>query len=338
MTTGVNDKLDFKYNQPPIPTLTTYAVTLSAGTYAPIDLASHIQGLMRAAVATSYMNVGFGFSIKATYNDKLDFIVGGTPYVATLAAGDYVAESLALETARAMNAVAGHGLTFSWAYDHSANKFICSATGNFQVDGSVTAPNFATAAIHVLGEYATTVAATSKTMTIARYGDSFWFGSAGSVTTAHFFNMLWATGTNLATSGARLLGFDVGADSGLVTDNPAQFSRGDRERTAAVYDGYYDPREETQLVADWIRDERTAVQLRDRIFDLNARPRVVVRLTSHRIPDIRPMQVIELDPDFDSHVPYPKFGSDGSWAGKPLRVLEVTDNPDFTTEILAVEA
>ena len=175
-------------------------------------------------------------------------------------------------------------------------------------------------------------------MTVTRYGDRFWFGSAGSVTTAHFFNMLWGTGTNVAKNSANLLGTDTGGDSGLVTDNPLRFSRGDRERIAATYDGYYDPREENQIDADWVRDELTAVELRNRPFDLTARPRPVVKLSSYHWPDIRPMQIIELQPDVDRRVSYPRYGSDGSWAGKQLRVLEVEDREDDLIELSVVEA
>ena len=339
ITTGVNDKLDFKYNQPPVPTLTTYAVTLDAGTYTGIDLAVELQGKMRTATGTTYMNVGYGFTIKTGHNDKLDFIVGGTPYQATLNPGDYTAEGLATEAARAMNAVAGHGLTFSWVYTHSTNKFTVSAASNFQVDGSVTCAGFATSALHVLGEYTTTVAAASRTMTVARYGDRLWFGSAGSATLAHFFNMLWGTGANLATNCAKVAGYTAG-DSGLVTDNPATYSRGDRERISLTYDGYYDPREENTLTADWIRDEQTAVELRNRTFDLIARPRVVLKFNTHRVADIRRMQVIELQADVDPFVSYPKYGSDGSWAGKPMRVIQLVQRcgPDYFLEVLAVEA
>jgi hypothetical protein len=326
VTTGVNDKIDWSLAG-------THTVTLSAGTYAPIDLANEVRTKMRV-VHGNGSEAGWGFTIKAGYNDKMDFLVSGTPYQGTLRAADYTPEGLAIEAARAMNAAAPAGIAFSVAYVHATNLFTISATANFQLDTSGGGAGSATSAGRAMGfGIALWGSASSLTATQTRFAGRFWIGGI------FYTTLLWGTGTNAATNAANLLGWPKADVSlGGASDFSATYSRGDRERLAATYDGYYDPKEENIVTADWIRDEASAVMLRDRVFDLNARPRVIAKLASYHIPDIRPMQIIELQGDVDAHVSYVKYGTDGSWVGKPLRVLQVNDRPDDLIEVMAVEA
>jgi hypothetical protein len=205
------------------------------------------------------------------------------------------------------------------------------------VDATPGAAGYATSAVHLLGQTLPTAAAASLTMEVERYGDRFWFLCGNSATT---INLLWATGASAVTNAAFVFGNDRGANSGNTRNHPCRFARGDRERIADGYQDLYGPRPEEQITADWIREETTAVELRNRLFDLSAQPRVIVRFASFRTPDLRRMQVISFASDLDSVVAYPKYGSDGSWSGKRFRVLEVEQNmgPQFHTEILAVEA
>jgi hypothetical protein len=316
-------------------TVGTYAATLAHGTYAPIDLAAEARGKMRTALGTNNIAVGFGFSIKAGFNDKIDVDAnGGIAFVATLNAADYTAEGLAYEVFRAVNAAATGGFSINaYNYDQPSNTFSFGSATAFSFDGSSGAANYATTAVHVLGRADHLARATTWGTNITRYGSRFWFLSVGT------FNMLWSSGTSAATNAAYLLGYPK-TDSGNTSDNPATYSRGNRETTASSYQSRYGPRQEQQITADWLRDENTAVSLRDRIFDLTARPRVQVRFSTMRAPDLRRMQVIAFSSDMDAVVAYPKYGSDGSWSGKRFRVLEVTQNPGpaFHTEVLAIEA
>jgi hypothetical protein len=321
---GTNHDLDFNEGG-------VRHVTLDSATYAPIDLAANAQGKIRAlGGAMADHSVGFGFSVKAAYNDTFGVRVAGTPSTITLNAADYTAEGFATELARALNAAAV-GLTFACSYSHSTNKFTLSANGNFQVDYTA----FATEAVGIFGQPLGSLPAAAATITasIARYGDRFWFLSST------IANYLWASGANQATCCADLLGFPR-TDTGFVTTSAATYARGDRERIAATYEGYYGPKEEQPITADWVRDETTAVELRNRIFDLTARPRPQVRFSSFRIPDVRVMSVIDFQSDLDAVVAYPKYGSDGSWVGKPMRVLEVVQNlgPAYHTEVVAIGA
>ena len=326
IVTGVSDKID--WNQGGVK-----VATLAAGTYQPINLASEARGKMRTALGTNDIEVGYGFTVKTGFNDKIDFKVGATTYAGTMAGASYTAESFAVEFARAMNAVPGHGLVFSCTYDHPTNKLTVSAGSNFNLDGSSAAANFAQSAVHVFGDYAAAAAATSRTAPTARYGERFWFGATAN------FNMLWSTGANAATSAREVLGFAV-ADSGSTQDNPGTYLRGNRTDLAATLRGYYGPRPELNFPAEFIRDEESACQLRNRIWDIGSSPRVVVRFSTFRMPDVRRMQTFSFDSSMDSHVAYPKYGSDGSWNNKVMRVLQVEQGlgPNYATEILAISA
>jgi len=398
-----NNKIDFSVGGGGAVT-----ATLTNTTYSPIDLAEEARIRCRAA-ATNNVDCGYGFDIKAGFNDLLDFKVHATSYQATLNPGSYTAEGLAAEFARAMNAVGSAPFVYACTYGHATNKFTVTATPTvtvtgvcnntigtntitrltgsfledgvevghyvthpnfgantyvtgvtaltvtcsgvsalgfandnvtweprFSIDGTTGAAGYTTSAAHVMGHVSLAVTpAVSVTAEVERYADRFWFSYG---VAASNINMLWGSGTNVATNAAHLLGYDR-ADSGTTRYNPAKYSRGDRERTAATLDGYYDPREETQFTADWIRDEATAVEKRNRHFDLTAKPRVCVPFRAFH-PGVRVMQVIELRSDVDPHVVFPRYGSGGSWAGKTLRVLEVEQGlgPNYATELLAMEA
>jgi hypothetical protein len=336
ITTGVNDKFDWKVG------VTTYAATLAAGTYAAIDLASEWRTKIRAQEGNNSAATGFGFSIKAGFNNLFDFVVGGTPYQATLTAADYAVETFAIEIARAMNAVPGHGRVFSCTYDHATNKVTVSATGGtFTFPSLNTAAGIATSALPAAGfVYASgsaPAAAASITAPIARYGDRF-FLCDGDVTNTSTY--LWLTGANQATNCAEVVGYaradSVGITIGITH---ADYQRGSRETSAATFESYYDPREELQITAEWIRDETSAVQLRNRRFDVGGTQRTVCKFATHYMPDVRRMQVIPIDSTVDAKASFSKYGSDGLWAGKSMLVLDVTQNlgpSDWSTEIMAI--
>jgi hypothetical protein len=334
-----NNKIDW------VKGASTFAATLASGTYAPIDLADEARTKMRTAEGDNSKFFGYGHTIKAGYNDLLDFNVGATPFQAILVPGDYPAEGLAAEATRAMNAVLGTGRVFSVVYAHSTNKYTTSASGGtFSLPGLATAAGILRSTLPVLG-YNFTIggsgAVSSSTGANARYSNRFWYGDGdfsggGGVPDTY----KWLTGANAATNCADVVGVlrvDVNPAS---RDVLATFSRGDRERVADTYQTNYGPKEERQITLDWVRDETTAVEFRNRLFDLTATPRVVVRFSSFRVPDLRVMQVISFDADLDQHLSYPKYGSDGSWAGKAFRVLEVEQGtgPLYATTVLAMEA
>lgn len=332
VATGVNDKLDIYDND----AATENHLTLTAGTYAPIDLASHIQGLIRAIGGfMANFRVLYGFTIKAGLNDKLDIHVGAANYTGTLSAGDYTADELCTEAVRALNA-SGSGLTFAVTYAQSTNKFTVSATGGTFWVYEGTGPNRATSGWDSMGWYSDSAGAAASQTSEAIYCERFVFSSSNS----HTHALRWATGTNSATCCAELLGASKLANSSTATLNRISLARNQRETLCAASEAAFGPRADAEVVAPWVRDESSAQRLRDGLFDFGSTPPVWVRFRSHACPDLQLMRVIQFTSDMDRRRPYPGYGTDGSWANKAFRVLEINHEltPSFHSEVYALEA
>lgn len=351
VTAGTNDAFDWSLKR-----LATglfdvhYNDTLTAGTYTPIALAQHVQAKMR--VHQTDAQVRFGFEVVAGYNDKLDFLYSAVNYTGTLRAGSYNADSFATECARAMNA-AGCPITFTVIYTQSTNAFTITGTASWTAKPNGGA-NRLTSAWYDLGLRGADVAGTSQTSYASRYADRFHIGCSQTVIDQVSgpytgIRLDFASGTFASTTCANLIGLN-GQDSCTALDSyswapdgtaATMFApRGLREATAATSQTLYGPKSDQALVADWIRDESTAQQLRDRMFDFGSTPQVWVKFRTHRAPDMQRMRVIGFSSDMDARRPYPKYGSDGSWAGKTFRVIEVEQDlgPSYHTEIMAMEA
>lgn len=321
----------------------TYAETLTSATYAPIDLASHIRGKMYARMlsATRYLQVGFGFTVKASYNDWVEFSYGASSYSFQLDPGDYTAELLASTIASKMNAAAGVSNVIGCTYSHTTNKFTFTTTGSntaFLAIGSCAHPTMQARWLFGLTLSTSSNSWTSGgplTSTDACYADRFWFRGQ---TTAQFA-LKFATGASVATSCNVLLGFPV-ADSAEAANHVATYARGQRETTCATSQSLYGPRADSTITADWIRDEASAQQRRDREFDYGSAPRVRLRARSPFMADLQVMRVLSVSSDMDSRRAYPKYGTDGSWENKPMRVTKVVHYhaPTYHTEFEAEEA
>ena len=347
VATGVNDKLDWVTSSN---TTTwggaapyTYAETLTAATYTPMDLASHIRGKMYARMfsASRYLQVGHGFSVKASYNDWVEFSYGASSYSFQLDPGDYNADSLAETVARKMNLAAGLSGVIGCTYSQSTNKFTFTTSGStttFLALGSCANPTLDARWLFGLTVTASSNSWTSGgplTSTDACYADRFWVRTQ---TTAQL-SLKFSTGANVATCCRDLTGFAI-ADTAESGNHVATYARGQRETTCATSQSLYGPRADSILTADWIKDEASAQQRRDREFDFGSAPRVRLVTRTHFAPDLQVMRVVGCSSDMDARRPYPKYGTDGSWAGKPLRVLSVLhDNgPSYHTEFMAEEA
>lgn len=323
-----NNKLDY------VDGAGTSALTPGSATYTPSGLASTIRTLVRGIGTADALvfHSNFGFSIVTGFNDVIDFVIGASTYAATLSPFDYTAEGLAAEATAKMTAAAGATITVTYA--HSTNKFSIAYAGTVNVK-PVTGASALTSALQVLGWNLDTGIITSGAALLATYADRFHFCNQNAKT----FNLKFLTGASTATNIAGLLGFPV-ADTGVVFNAVATYSRGQRESLAATSATNYGPKAEQVITADWIRDENSAVQLRDRIFDMNSTPRAFVKVRSLRTPDLQVMRVVGLDADIDAMVPFARYGSDGSNALKAMQVIEVEQSmgPSFHTEFLAIEA
>lgn len=318
---GTNDKLDWSVGA-------TYADTLTHGDYVPIDLAVELRTQMRTHIANIHW--GHAFTIKLNFNDDLDFMVGASTYAAVVPPGEYSPEALALAVQTAMN-TAQTAAVFTVTYAHSTNLFSITATSSSSLL-PVTGVSALTSAWYALGFVSNALAAVTFTAGVNRYGERFWIYGAST------FNLLWASGTNAATNCAYLTGFPK-ANSGVTSNSTATYSRGDRERQIAALEAAYRPKEDKVLTLDWIRDERSAVSVRDRYLDLNRIPPHGFRTKTRKCCDLQVMRAIKVSEEMDDQVGYPRYGSDGSFQDKVFLVLETEKHlgPERFTEFLGVE-
>lgn len=342
VTAGVNDKLDYTYvTGAPV----TTAETLTAATYAPIDLAGHIQDLVRTRIGGStaykFVHFGHGFTVKAGLNDNVEFEYGGTPCAGTLVPARYTADDYVIELARAMNVAAGLIGVIAASYDHSTNKVtITSAGSNVLLYDEVTAADGDSLCWPTAGFRmdALPAAGTSLTGTHAAYSERFWFTGNGVG-----ISFLFATGANLSRSCGPLVGMPqvdtTSATPGFLRWS-ATYSRSDRETRAAALRTEHGVTGSLSIVADWVRDENTAVSLRNRTWDHVAEPPQEISFSTAYMPDLRRLQTFAVHSEMDARVAFPRYGSDGSWAGKVLRCLGKASHtgPSFHDEITAVEA
>lgn len=154
--------------------------------------------------------------------------------------------------------------------------------------------------------------------------------------------ILWGTGANVATNCAFELGFDkADITFGVISFGVyGLYPREMRELIASESEADYGPKLPGTMVADWVHDEDSALMLRNGGFDFTNVPRVTLRAIVHVCPDLQRFRVLGLGASCNAIAPYPKFGADGSWRNKPLRVREVEQDIDssYHVEFFAADA
>lgn len=330
VVTGANDKLD----------VTAGTVTLTAGDYTPAGLMSEVVTRLNALdPGVKFFQLVWSFTIVTGLNDKLDFN-DGSVRVATLTAGAYTPAALAIEVAAKMNSVSS-GCACS--YDTATRKFTVSKSAGTLSLLASTGANKNVAVWQTLGYYtaADKTGSLSYVADYAREHERFNLGRIGATT-----DLLWETGANglngTRKNCAELLGFltirdKVGGQTSFMGDSPKR----DRETAARLAKARYGGKRELTIDGNWIRDTATARELRNRLFDLTSDAKIRVRFESMRVPDLERGRLIAFSSNFDRFLPFPKVGSDGSWAGKLFYIVDVRQNlgPDqWHTEVTAVEA
>lgn len=341
---ATNDRFDWKtgaWGGGPF----TYADSLVNGTFTdPMDVAADIQdNVLRFRISTVsyYTAAGYGHFVRPGFNDSLNFWYGGTPtyYHATFPDGDYRPDEFWAQLAATMNATLGLNV-FTASYNHLTNKGTVVSSGStfgFQSKfTSHTSPG--TSLIWTMGFNLGTgsgAAATSVTSAYPVYADRFWMNSEPTAT----FQLLALTGANVAATCFGALGYDA-ADDTLGNQHAARLARGLGESDVADAVALNGPHEDDVFEGDWIRDEISAQSWRDRRRAFVGQPRPTIRFRTKACPDMQRMRIIGFDASVDSRRPYGEFGSDGSWAGKAFRVLEVEKDlgPHYFTEIYAHKA
>lgn len=331
---SVNDRINFTDSGARTATLTAAAYATGGA------LASHAQTQMRAVAAGGRVPfISYGFEVN-TSNNKIDFDEGGTPLVATLASGTYTGAELATEVARALNDAGA--LTYSCSYSDSTRKFTISAAGTGGTDTynfSAAGPNHLVSAAVLLGFAFADVASASATGDNEVEAEKFYFACSGGSLVLNYET--GADGIDAATPrcAGYLFGHDMTRDLTATTWLAPHSPKSHREQTCQTSATRYGRRRRRSWDLRGVHDSETAREVRNRLIDLLAEPRVRIAFRSERIPDMERGRVFSFDSSMDDVKAYPGPGTDGSWAGKKFMAYRVIQNlsPVFETEVEAVE-
>lgn len=330
--------------------------------------AQHLKSQMSWAEGTqasgSRYQVTWGTMVTAGHNDRLDFIHNGVNKTGTIPAGTYATcEALALAVRDAVNTAAGYAPPadprFFCNYNRTTHKFYV-----FKSDGSNTW------SIAGSSDY------TSDRMQESGWAGLGFFHVSNLTIPQEEYDILYADderleehfGITIIADSTFELAFQsgyYGADSAVSVrncsdllgfhprhDRTRPFSpnggraycgdcpKGDREHAMATAEQLYGPRRDVSCDCRTLTDTRSALALRNRIFDLFRAPRATIRFSTRALPDIERGHVIAFDTSLNTIAPYPAPGRDRSWAGKKFIVTEVVHNmgPDtLQTDVVAVD-
>lgn len=322
VVSGVNDRFELDASA------VKYAKTFAAGSYTDETFVPVLQSINDVVGPTS---VAFGGRIVTDKNDRIHFD-DGVPRTGQIAAGLYDMEGLAVAATTAMNAVS---TLWTVSYSRATGKFTISRSS-----GTATLTfGSATGAAAALGFTNESHAAGSPYV-----GDFAVEENRIAISTSFNFYIEFATGPNgteAATpkSCADLLGFDGRQDTLNRKWQMAHSPKGWREATLATSAAIYGQTREVVVEGRAIYDTDTARELRNRLVDWLSAPRIVVRFSTTRMPDVHRGELVRFD-DLDNFgISFPKAGSGGLWAGRRFRVLQVQQRlgPSFDQEIECIE-
>lgn len=338
VVSAANKWIDYKVDA------ATYGQAVALATYTNmIDLAQAVRDAMTTPGGlTNSIAVGWGYDVKAGYNDTLQWTFFAVGYVTTLNPGHYLTGyDYAAEVQRALNLTlrtAGLPLeSFTCVYNPVTSGYMLTCTNNFSVDDTA---GFLSPGWAQMGYNARSFGALSRGSDFPRFQERFWFqildtAAGGGHST---ITLLWGTGSHVGTSLGHEMGFQY-ADGSALWNRSADYTRSTRETSAASALAMYGPCDPDMVQATYINDESTAVRVRNRRFDLRVLDRVIVVFTTTMAPDLQRHRLIQFDASIDAYVAFPRYGSDGSWAGKVFRVVGVTQYLDaqFHQEVTAIE-
>lgn len=326
VTADVNDRIDVDV------ATVNYTYQIPAGTYTDETL---IPALRDINDTVSPFSVAFGFRIVAGENARFDF-EDTVPRTVTLTAGLYTGETLATELQTQMNSVSTNWVC---SYSRVTKKFTIlrtSGTAQINPDPGQTAGNAANAALGF--DHLVKTGASSYTSDFEVEEDRIAFAASFD------FSFEFATGANgteqaAPKSACDLLGFDGRLNTPARKWQSAHSPKGWRETTLADSAAIYGQTREIVIEGRTIYDTETARELRNRLVDWLAIPRIIVRFSTTKMPDVRRGELIRFD-DLDNFgLSFPKSGSDGLWAGRRFMVLQVQQRlgPTFEQEIECIE-
>ena len=323
---------------------TTNVITCTAGDYTPGGLADHVTSKMNTADAARFHQCCYGPRIVANVSDRLD-INDGAAKLISFTPGDYgTFDALCAHIQTQLNASSSN-----WSCTYSkATKLVTIArsAGTAQLkfnSGGATSRCVAPA----LGfDWSADLTGSASYTGVVQVAEEFFVLAKreGSGIDNPPFQVLLETGADGANAGtprniAALLGFDSSRDLLGATIYSAHSPKNNREQTIATSILRYGPKRQFHRDLTTVSDTDTAREVRNRILALLAEPLLRVSFETERMPDIERGQVFQTDGSLDTEVPFPRPGSDGSWASKKFMVYRVTQNtgPTFTTIVEAVE-
>lgn len=136
------------------------------------------------------------------------------------------------------------------------------------------------------------------------------------ITEATAFDLLWASGANVATNAADLLGYGRALDDTGLKRHRADRRRGAREILADESREWFGEKEPLSLAGTEIRTTEVALNTRDTIFDLLHKPPLRLKIRTWRLPDLDVGRILETGnlSGLGVRLP-PRYGA-GAWDGK----------------------
>jgi hypothetical protein len=318
---GQNNKLDIG------------TATLDAGDYEPMPFAQHVAS--KISGLTDQWKVVYGPIIVAGYNDTIPLDTGGGTIVATLNPGDYgTMEALAVEVARAMNAVSS---LWSCTYDRATLKFTISRSSGTATLKWETVTLSQTRAAGTLGYDPVHMNGGPHLAHHQREEQRFAICQQYSVDGT--FSIPWETGTNGLNAGlkncAALLGFDSSRNSSTDWSHLAHSPKGNLETSCRLARDQYGGKREWSTPGTTIQDTDTGREIAHRGIHLYSKPRDRIRFASGYIPDMERGRVFEFEANVDDLKCIP-----GTVVGRAWMVVETEQNAipeSLDTEVVAVE-
>lgn len=313
-----------------------YNVTVDPGNYVPIDLCVDLRTKMKA-VSTDYdIKVDWGAYIKYEYNDLLPIAYGGLTYNVQLTEGEMTMAERAADVQRAL--IEGTPIkTWTCQWLTGTRQFEIRTNGAAVVlDWQYSAQVENRCCANVLGFPYDVSSYSGTTFTgFARRNEAFVFSRAGLPGLA----LLFWTGDHASATMASALGFLPTKDYGGTLSVVGDFRRSAREIGATSSVDAHGSKPEISLSASWINASEPATTLRDTTFDWLVEPRYRIKFATLGFVDCERGMTFKTDASLDEIMPYPRRGSDKSWANRVWQVLEVHQylGDNWHQEIVAVE-
>jgi hypothetical protein len=336
ISTGQNDRLDLIGASSG-----TLALNITPGAYTRASALTMLHGVLGASLGAQHA-VAFGGLVVANVNDRFPFKVNGVFMVAILTPGEMTCEARAADVVAAMLA-AGSGGTPSCSFSRTTRKYTIAMAGvaSFGLEFFNSASNSAAALLGFIQDV---------------YFGTLTYTSDGAVEECRFtlaageqITLPFHSGVNgqLGTKRScwEFLGWDWNEDVVGIGVSPTRAGaiataicpKFELEQFLAAQ--VLEPKKPTADESRWIFETATALEHRNRSIALGVPSRGYSKIRSGIHADAELHDTIDPMADLDAIRGYAVEGTDGSWAGKRLTVLEAHQHfgTTFDTELGGVD-